>query len=244
MSEIIKTRAVVISKLNFGETSKIVTFFTENHGKFTGIIKGARSPKSKIGKAADVLNLVELQYYHKENREIQLVSGVEILNYFYGIKNDLDKLKYASTILEPLIVLTVEHEVNEKLFRGVVRILELINESIDDAKVLLVKFLVFFIKELGYELKLDSCSSCGTVIDEMENISYDFAHGLSCRECTSSASGNYLISKELLKILYCINQRKSFTYTDSDLTKLIKFFERFLMFHFSEFKGFRTLNMI
>ncbi|MBZ0180756.1 MAG: DNA repair protein RecO [Melioribacteraceae bacterium] len=244
MSEIIKTRALVLSKLNYGETSKIVAFYTEDNGKFTGIIKGARSPKSKIGKAADVLNLVEIQYYQKENREIQLVSGVEILNYFPKIKSDLDKLKYASTIIEPLIYLTVEHEVNEKLFRGVIKILELMNDSADDLKVLAIKFLNFFIKELGFELKFDSCSLCGTEINQNEDLAYDFSHGLLCPDCSHNSKGNYFIQKELLKILYCIKHRKSFKYNDSDLIKLIKFFERFLMFQFSEFKGFRTLNMI
>ncbi len=244
MSEIIKTRAVVLSKLNYGETSKIVTFFTEDNGKFTGIIKGARSPKSKIGKAADVLNLVEIQYYHKENREIQLVSGVEILNFFSQIKGDLEKLKYASTIIEPLIYLTVEHEVNEKLFRGVIRILELMNESADNLKILVVKFLNFFIKELGLELKFELCSLCGSEINQDEDLAYDFSHGLLCPDCSNNSSSHYFLPKELLKILNCINHRKSFDYTDSDLIKLIKFFERFLMFQFSEFKGFRTLNMI
>ena len=50
MSEIIKTEAVVLSKLNYGDSSSIASLFTEDFGKLSVIVKGARSPKSKYGK--------------------------------------------------------------------------------------------------------------------------------------------------------------------------------------------------
>ena len=53
MSEIIKTEAVVLSKLNYGDTSLIISVLTELCGKMSVIIKGGRNPKSKMGVIAD-----------------------------------------------------------------------------------------------------------------------------------------------------------------------------------------------
>ena len=118
MSEIIKTEAVVLSKLNYGDSSSIASLFTEDLGKISVIIKGARSPKSKYGKIVDPLNYLSVVLYKKESREIQLLSGADIIEHFPAIKNDLNKLEYAYAVVELVKNLLAEHEVNRKIFKG------------------------------------------------------------------------------------------------------------------------------
>ncbi|MDA3860280.1 MAG: DNA repair protein RecO, partial [Melioribacteraceae bacterium] len=77
MSQIVKSKAFVLNKLDFGDSSKIVNFYSEEFGRVAGIIKGARSQKSKIGKIVDVLNLVEIVYYKKESRDLQIVTQAD-----------------------------------------------------------------------------------------------------------------------------------------------------------------------
>ena len=43
MSEIIKTEAMVLTKMDYGDTSKIVSLYTKDFGKLSAIIKGGRS---------------------------------------------------------------------------------------------------------------------------------------------------------------------------------------------------------
>ena len=45
MSEIIKTEAVVLSKINYGDSSIIASLYSKNSGKMSVIIKGGRNPK-------------------------------------------------------------------------------------------------------------------------------------------------------------------------------------------------------
>ncbi len=87
MSEIIKTEAVVLSKLNYGDSSLIVTLFTKEYGKLSAIIKGARNPKSKMGLVIDPLNHLQIILYKKDTRELQIISSAEILTYFPKIKD-------------------------------------------------------------------------------------------------------------------------------------------------------------
>ena len=39
MSEIVKTRAIVLRRLDFGDTSRIAHFFTEEYGKLSAMVK-------------------------------------------------------------------------------------------------------------------------------------------------------------------------------------------------------------
>lgn len=115
MSEIIKTEAIVLSKMNFGDSSNIASLFTEDLGRISVIIKGARSVKSKFGKMVDPLNYLLVVLYKKESREVQLLSGADIIQHFPELKSNLSKLSYAYAVLELVKNLLAEHEVHKKM---------------------------------------------------------------------------------------------------------------------------------
>jgi DNA repair protein RecO (recombination protein O) len=72
MSEIVKTEAIVLSKMNYGDSSSIASLLTEDLGKISVIVKGARSPKSKYGKIVDPIELFISCSLQKGIRELQL----------------------------------------------------------------------------------------------------------------------------------------------------------------------------
>ncbi|PIQ08182.1 MAG: DNA repair protein RecO, partial [Ignavibacteriales bacterium CG18_big_fil_WC_8_21_14_2_50_31_20] len=123
MSKIIKSKAFVLNKLDFGDSSKIVNFYSEEFGRVAGIIKGARSSKSKIGKVVDVLNLIEIIFYKKDSRDLQIVSQADLISHYPNVKSDLEKVKYASAIIELVLKLTRENDAHKRLFNGVVKIM-------------------------------------------------------------------------------------------------------------------------
>ena len=140
MSELVKTEAIVLRKIDYGDTSRIIHFFTQDFGKLSAIVKGVRSPKSKIGSMLDTFNYVQIVIYKKETRDIQFVKEVELLKYFGIITEDMTRIQYASAIIELLFNLTVENEDHRKLFVGSVRALELINDLSRDPKLIFVKY--------------------------------------------------------------------------------------------------------
>lgn len=244
MSEIIKTKAVVIKKLDYGDTSKIATFFTEDHGKISAIIKGARSPKSKMGSVVDILNTIQIVYYKKAGRDIQLIKSADLISHYSNLKSDLDKLKYASAVAELLLNLTLEDESHPKLYKGTVRILDLMNESGDPAEYYFVKFLIFFLKETGYELQLDRCSICGKQTEQGQPYDFTYNSGIVCSECSNDQLISYKFTSELFKLLFCLSRRNNeCNYTKNDINKLIFFFEKYISYHIPEFKGLKSLNV-
>ena len=140
MSEIIKTEAVILSKMNYGDTSNILSVYTKDYGKLSVIIKGAKSSKSKSGLIADPPNLVQIVIYKKDTRDLQVLSSIDLISYFPKTKEDIERLKYSFAIIELVKKLTPENETNLRLFSGLSRILSLIDSSDENPKILFGRF--------------------------------------------------------------------------------------------------------
>ncbi len=242
MPEIVKTKAIVLNKINFGDTSRIANFFTEDYGKIPIIIKGARSPKSKIGYIVDIMNYVEIVFYKKETREIQLSSQIELIKYFAKIRDDYDKLIYSNAIIELLNTFLMENETHKLLFKGTIRILDLINDTNENPKFLFLKYFLFLLKEIGYDIQTDICNSCGQKIVIGDDAAFNFEAGMLCKNCSKDRLINFNFNSELLKLLVCLKAKKNCNFNEKNLDDLISFLEKFLSYNIHEFKGIRSLK--
>lgn len=244
MSEIVKTRAIVLRRLDFGDTSRIAHFFTEEFGKLSAMVKGAKSPKSKTGLAIDLLNVVELVLYKKETREVQLVSQVDLIKHFPSIRDNFEKYKFASAVIELLSTIIIESESHPKLFEGSVKILSLIDSSIENPKLLFAKYFFFFLKELGYEFQYERCNICGREISRGEQASFNFEAGLICTDCRADRLTNFNFREELFDLIFCLNQKKSLcSFEEEDLDTVLVLLEKFLAYNIGEFKGLKSLKI-
>jgi DNA repair protein RecO (recombination protein O) len=243
MSEIIKTEAVVLNKMNYGDSSCIALLFSDDLGKISVIVKGARSPKSKYGKIVDPLNYLSVVLYKKESREIQLLSQADIIEHYPIIKNDLSKLSYAYAVVELVKNLLAEHEVNRKIFKGMVKILSRLNSVDEKPEVTFGRFFIFLLKEIGYQIQIDTCAICGKE-KFVTDIYYNFDKGLICGECRKTVVDIYDINLELLRYLNCLkNNESAGTFSNLILRKAISFMENHLKYHVPDFKGISSLKL-
>ena len=160
MSEIIKTEAVVLNKIDYRDTSVIASLDTEDLGRISAILKGGRSPKSKTGRIVDPLNHLQIIIYKKDTRELQLLSDAEIISHFSKLKENLSALKYSYAVIELVQKLTAVDQQNKKTFKGIVRILSLLEKGEEKPEVLFGRFFIFLMKETGYDIQLQKCSIC------------------------------------------------------------------------------------
>ncbi len=242
MTEIKKCEGIVLKKVPYGETSSILTFFTDEYGKLTGIKKGARSPRSKTGNILDYLNLVQLVFYKKENRDVQLISQASLVEHFPVVKEDLEKYKYALSIIELLEKFTAEEEKHELLFKGTVRILELMNNKDSNALFLFTKYFLFLLKEIGYDLTFEECAVCGEKISS-GMVGYNFGTGALCEKCLQKYRTDFIFSAELFELFKKLRTKNSVVnFREFELKKIIGFLEKFLMYTHTEFKGIKSLK--
>ena len=245
MPEIVKTEGIVIKRLDHGDSSRIITVYSKDFGKFSGIVKGAKSSKSKIGSILDVMNRADLVFYNKENREIQLITQAELLNHFSHIKSNFELVTYASAVLELIEKLVLDHELNERLYRGTIKILELFDKTPDDFEFRFAKYLLFFIEESGYQLPLEQCIDCRKKLSDSKFVYLNYHTGFYCSECGKDHSYFEKIDEELFNLILCLNIKNcdSNKFDQNLIKKSIKLFERYLMFHNPDFKGLKTLSL-
>ena len=244
MSDIIKTEAVVLSKINYGDTSSIVSLYTKSDGKLSAIVKGGRGPKSKIGKIIDPLNHLQVIIYKKTSRDVQILSDANLISHFVNTKEDLDATRYSFAIIELVKNLTSEHETNSKLFQGVIKILNMIDEKKEAPAFLFGRFLLFFLSELGYEISADKCTSCGNKMITNQTLGFSFESGFVCSNCFESHSGLENVSAELFELIVCLKTNRladKFSVVLMDKFNLL--LERYLKFHISDFKGIQSLQI-
>lgn len=98
-----KTRGIVFRFTKYGESSIIVTIFTELFGIQTYLVNGVRS-KSAKGKIAlfQPLTLLDLVVYYKENANIKRIKEVKCLYQYQSLTADLRKSTIAIFISEVL----------------------------------------------------------------------------------------------------------------------------------------------
>lgn len=150
--------AVVLRTWKLGEADRIVSLYTERHGKVRAVAKGVRRTKSRFGARLEPLTQVALQLH--SGRNLDTVVQAETVRNFRVLREDLELLGRAVAMLEAVDQLTEEGEPDADLYRMLVRALGVLA---DGRSALVVP--AFFLKALaqtGFGPVVDSCVMCGT----------------------------------------------------------------------------------
>ena len=133
---ILKSEGVVLRRIKYGETSLIATLYTKSSGKISLIAKGARKPKSKFVGSLEPATHSSVIYYHKESREVQVLSEIEIINANIYISENLRKSAVALAIVGLVDSVMSGTESNEELFELLTGTLSALNDTEYDVALL------------------------------------------------------------------------------------------------------------
>ena len=145
-------KGFLISKNKYNENSAIADFYTENNGKVTGLIFGATS--TKIKNFLFIGNQFNLQFSSKNNNRSGYFK-VEIEKIFtpYYLDNKL-KLNCILYSMHLIKILTVENQINKKIYKQFYKLFEILNE------VEWIKNYIFWelevIKLVGYDINFNN----------------------------------------------------------------------------------------
>lgn len=244
MSEIITTEVIVLSKINFSDTSKIAQLYSEDLGKISGIIKGGRSSNAKVGRVIDPLNVVQVVLYKKDTRDVQIISSADLVHHFPKLREDYDRLNYSLAVLELLYHLAPEHETNKKLYRGTKKILSLFDSSTEEPAVIFARYFFYFLTELGYEISIEDCISCGTKLQYGTTLAFNYSSGFLCSDCMKEHIYSLEISSELFALISHLKTGKSNGVGNSKIQLILKLLLEYLKHHVPDFKGLKSITLI
>ncbi|MEM1270434.1 MAG: DNA repair protein RecO [Bacteroidota bacterium] len=147
---IVRTEALVLRSMDYGETSRIVTLYTRSHGKLAVLAKGARRPKSKFGSSLQPMSYVQVVFYYKATRDLQTLSESSHVTPFPDITRDLTKISVGLRIVELMGALMQDQEANRQAFNVLLQVLAALNDAPARAENLLPYFQLRMAAELGF----------------------------------------------------------------------------------------------
>lgn len=178
-----KTIGFVLRFIDYGESDRIVTFYTNDYGKVKGIAKGARRSKKRFANAIDHFSCSTIIFSKKPGQELVLIENCDVINHYPNIRADLEKTLTSSYLIELMDHFTVEGKKNLQLFQLLKDFLELINNS-DYSDEIIRFFEMRLLKLTGYEPALERCIVCSIPIDRTENPFFSPKKGgIQCAKC-------------------------------------------------------------
>ncbi len=113
---ILRTDAVVLRTMRYGETSLLVTLFTRESGKLAVLARGARTLKSRFGATMQPCSLVEALISVRPTRTLQTLREASHATRFRTLTTDLSKITAGLRMVELVRALTQDEEPGRALF--------------------------------------------------------------------------------------------------------------------------------
>ncbi len=123
---LIRAEGVVLRLRDLGDTSRIVTVYTREQGKFALVAKAARTPKSRFGAALLPGAHVALVLYQRETRDLRYLSHADLLSPAGEGAGDLETLACLAAVCELLDTLIAGEDVNPALFALTLEMLDVL----------------------------------------------------------------------------------------------------------------------
>lgn len=183
---------IIIREKTYSETSKIIDIITNKYGVISVMAKGAKTMKSKLRSTTTKLIYGKFNIVYKENKLSTLIE-VDVINYYKNIKKDINKISYASYILE-LVEQVLKQNMNNMIYNNLVYSLEKIENNLNPlviTNILELKCLDY----LGVMPILDKCSICGN--KNIITISSD-AGGYLCKDCRKNET---IVDEKTIKLI-------------------------------------------
>jgi DNA repair protein RecO (recombination protein O) len=158
----------------------VVVLISPNKGKIRTVAKGVRKTKSRFGGRLEPFSHVDLILY--EGRNLDTITQVATIEPFPKLRNSLEAVVAAGTMVEAVDAVAQEDESSMRLFLLLHRGLR----SLDAGKAtpdLITSFLLKLADVVGVAPALLSCASCGRR-EHLHRFSFA-AGGVICDTCST-----------------------------------------------------------
>jgi DNA repair protein RecO (recombination protein O) len=205
------TPAIVLRTWPFGESDKIVSFLTENHGKVTGIAKGAKNSRRRFCNSLEPFSLVNLRFQDRTHSNLAFILAAELMLGFRYLVTSLEKISCASYLVEITDGLIGERDESSLVFhhlRDGLKSIEMDGPSLTFLTVFELKLL----RLAGYQPLLDGCKRCSRDCYDRSVTRWYFSlrdGGILCESCSKLRREIILISIATLRALIALQDQEN-----------------------------------
>ena len=195
----IKTRAIVLHRFPYSDSSFIVKVLTEESGIVSFIVKGGKKKESPFRGALDPLALSEVVFRQNPNAELQFIKEATLLDWHKDLRNDLLSLAKAQVITEMILRYAPQGVPLQEEFERLEQALREFNETCGSSTAtsasasatpqtthksnIFARWLLDTCDMWGYNLDLGTCSRCGHTLDKPAADFFPETGGFVCHAC-------------------------------------------------------------
>lgn len=155
----IVTPGLVLREVKVGESDKILTLLTPEHGVITASAKGSLRLKSKLFSACGLFCYSEFTLF--SGRTMYMVDDAQIKHVFHGISASIEAMALAMYMAEIALALAPTGPEAQVQLRLLLNSLYLVGEGKKDLRQIKAVYELRAVSEAGYMPDLLCCKGCG-----------------------------------------------------------------------------------
>ena len=189
----IKTRAIVLHRFPYSDSSWIVKALTEETGTVSFIVKGGKRKDSPFRGALDPLALCEIVYRENPNTELQFLKEASVINWHAHLREDLLALAKAQVMAEIVLRYApagVPLEGEFSLLEEALAALDIpagnapaSEQPANSKSGVFARWLLETCELWGYHLDMSSCSRCNHQIEGAPADFHPETGAFVCKSC-------------------------------------------------------------
>jgi DNA repair protein RecO (recombination protein O) len=193
-----KLQAFVLTSIDYGDSDRIVSLFSLEHGRVKAFARGARKSRKRFGPALEPFARIHVQARIKEG--LSSLQQADIISIYPAIRGDLERIAHALYACELVDVITPEGHPIPRLYRLLAAYLDrLETETAVEADRRF--FEINLLNILGYRPSLETCTRCDSPFGNVGAWLQDSGEAV-CRFCC--AGGKPLSSVTLKTLSACL----------------------------------------
>lgn len=220
---------IIINTKNYGDTSKIIDILTKEYGIIGVIAKGCKSLKSNLRSVTDKLTYANFTLFYRKDK-LSILSEASSINNFSNIKKDIEKISYASFLID-LTSQVYKQSGSDELYDLLISALIKINDGFNPiaiTNIIELKYLDY----LGVMPNLYGCTICGS--KNVITLSSDKG-GYLCKKCHTNEP---IVSEKAIKLvrMYTLVDINKISKLDLD-KKIINEVNNFIDLYYDRYTG-------
>jgi DNA repair protein RecO (recombination protein O) len=188
----LKTEAVVLRSIRYGEADRVVHLYSSTRGRIGAIAKGSRRPKSRFGGRLEPFFRLDLVLYEGRG-DLLTVTGASTVNGHGRLRSSGPALGAAGRACDAVLRLLDSGEPNPAAYNLLCNYLGLLDADAEGASApgAALAFRLKLALAAGFSPELSSCATCG----EADHIAA-FSGAAGGVVCASCEGGGFPLTEE------------------------------------------------
>jgi len=199
----VSDRCICLRKVEYSETSQILTLFGRNTGLLQVIAKGAhrqtKAGASKFDGGIDLLDLGNAVFTFDSSRDMHTLTEWKLRDGHLNLRKTLRGMYLALYAAELLNNLVEAHDPHPELFDRLRHTLPHLGGNRSEE--VFLAFHLDLLRQSGHQVELETCVNCGQMPAPSCDTFYSSSRGgLICRNCEGVVRDRYRLDGRLLRI--------------------------------------------